>query len=64
MGVLWTLQSIQLGSFYSALLMAYGTYYYAISLRINIVLTVLVTIRLLQYRRTVMSSMLKEHARH
>ena len=65
MGVLWTLQSSQPGlSFYSALPMAYGTSYYAISLSINIVLTILITIRLLQYRRTVMASMPEEHARH
>lgn len=65
MGVLWTLQSSQPGlSFYSALPMAYGTSYYAISLGINIVITLLITIRLLQYRRTVMSVMSPEQASH
>ena len=44
--------------------MAYGTSYYAISLSINIMLTIIITIRLLQYRRTVMASMPEEHARH
>ena len=44
--------------------MAYGTSYYAISLSINIMLTIIITIRLLQYRRMVIVSMLKEHARH
>ena len=65
MGVLWTLQSSQPGlSFYSALPLAYGTSYYAISLSVNIVLTLLITLRLLQYRRTVVQAMSAEYARH
>ncbi|KAJ3528586.1 hypothetical protein NM688_g7979 [Phlebia brevispora] len=65
MGVLWTLQSSQPGlSFYSALPLAYGTSYYAISLSINILLTVLIMIRLYQYRRAVLSSLPAEHAKH
>ncbi|KAI0311178.1 hypothetical protein OF83DRAFT_779726 [Amylostereum chailletii] len=65
MGVLWTLQSSQPGlSFYSALPMAYGTSYYAISLGVNIILTILITIRLLQYRRTIISSLPADHAKH
>ena len=64
MGVLWTLQSSQPGlSFYSALPLAYGTSYYAISLSINIVLTILIAIRLFQYRRTILKSMSAEHAK-
>jgi len=52
MGTLWTLQSSQPGlSLYSALPLAYGTSYYVISLSVNIVLTVLITVRLLLYRR-------------
>ena len=52
MGTLWTLQSSQPGlSLYSALPMAYGTSYYIISLSVNIILTILITIRLLLYRR-------------
>jgi hypothetical protein len=52
MGTLWTLQSSQPGlSLYSALPMAYGTSYYIISLSVNILLTILITIRLLLYRR-------------
>jgi hypothetical protein len=58
MGILWTLQSSQPGlSFYSALPLAYGTSYYAISLGSNIVMTVLIMARLLIYRRTVMRSL-------
>ena len=65
MGVLWTLQSSQPGlSFYSALPLAYGTSYYAISLSVNIVLTLLITLRLLQYRRTVVQAVSAEYARH
>ena len=65
MGTLWTLQSSQPGlSFYSALPMAYGTSYYAISLGVNIVMTILITLRLLQYRRTVMAALPAEYAKH
>ena len=65
MGTLWTLQSSQPGlSFYSALPLAYGTSYYAISLSINIVLTILIVIRLIQYRKTAMAALPEEHAKH
>jgi len=65
MGTLWTLQSSQPGlSFYSALPEAYGISYYSISLSINVILTVLIVIRLLQYRATVMTSLPAAHARH
>jgi len=58
MGTLWTLQSSQPGlSFYSALPLAYGTAYYAISLGSNVVLTILIMARLLIYRRTITKSM-------
>ena len=66
MGTLWTLQSSQPGlSFYSAVPLAYGTSYYAISLGSNIVMTVLIMARLLIYRRTITSSLglSTEHAR-
>ena len=63
MGVLWTVQSSQPGlSFYSALPMAYGTSYYAISLSVNIVLSLLIVARLFQYKRTVARTMTHEHA--
>ncbi|KAI0033278.1 hypothetical protein K488DRAFT_48014 [Vararia minispora EC-137] len=65
MGTLWTLQSSQPGlSFYSALPMAYGISYYSISLSINIILTALIVLRLLWYRRTLMTSLPAAHARH
>ncbi|KAF9269447.1 hypothetical protein L218DRAFT_976554 [Marasmius fiardii PR-910] len=52
MGVLWTLQSTHPGlSMYSALPLAFGTSYYAISLGVNIIVTILITIRLLLYRK-------------
>lgn len=63
LGVLWTLQSSQPGlSFYSALPLAYGTSYYAVSLGVNVVITILITIRLFQYRRMIMRSLPGEHA--
>ncbi|KAF8079142.1 hypothetical protein FPV67DRAFT_98873 [Lyophyllum atratum] len=64
MGALWTLQSSQPGlSLYSALPVAYGTSYIAISLGVNIILTVLITVRLLLYRRTVMETLPGDNAR-
>src|ERR1700748_357938 len=52
MGVLWCLQSTQPGlSFYSALPLAFGTSYYAISLGMNALLTALIIGRLISYRR-------------
>ena len=63
MGVLWTLQSSHPGlSLYSALPLAYGTSYYAISLGVNILITILIVIRLFQYRTTVARSMPVEYA--
>lgn len=65
MGTLWTLQSSQPGlSLYSALPLAYGTSYYAISLSINVVLTILITIRLILYRRSIMTRLPEEYAAH
>ena len=66
MGTVWTLHSSHPGlSFYSAFPLAYGTSYYAISLAINIVLTILIIARLLIYRRTNMKKLdlSTEHAR-
>ncbi len=65
MGTLWTLQSSQPGlSFYSALPLAYGESYYAISLGVNIMLTILIILRLYMYRRRLLTSLPPEHARH
>lgn len=65
MGTLWTLQSSQPGlSLYSALPLAYGTSYYAISLGSNIVMTALIVLRLLLYRRTLIKRMTADHAKH
>lgn len=64
MGTLWTLQSSQPGlSLYSKLPMAYGTSYYIVSLSVNIILTILITIRLLLHRRTVTASLSDDHAK-
>ncbi|TFK42130.1 hypothetical protein BDQ12DRAFT_732849 [Crucibulum laeve] len=65
MGTLWTLQSSQPGlSLYSALPMAYGTSYYIISLSVNMILTILITVRLLMYRRRILRTLPEEHSRH
>lgn len=65
MGTLWTLQSSQPGlSLYSSLPMAYGTSYYAVSLGVNIILTTLITLRLLLNRRSLIAYLPKEHASH
>ncbi|KAF5383355.1 hypothetical protein D9757_008391 [Collybiopsis confluens] len=65
MGTLWTLESTHPGlSFYSKLPLAFGTSYYSISLGVNIVLTILITIRLLVYRRQMLDSLPPEHAKH
>ncbi|KAJ6491671.1 hypothetical protein C8R47DRAFT_436625 [Mycena vitilis] len=65
MGTLWTLESSQPSlSLYSALPMAYGTAYYAISLSTNIILSLLIIGRLISYRRTLLESLPKELASH
>ena len=65
MGTLWTLQSSQPGlSLYSALPMAYGTSYYVISLSVNIVLTILISARLLMYRRRVSTTLKIDSGQH
>ncbi|KAJ3484765.1 hypothetical protein NLI96_g5420 [Meripilus lineatus] len=47
-----------------ALPMAYGTSYYAISLGVNIILTILITTRLVLYRRSIMARLPAEYASH
>lgn len=65
MGTLWTLQSIRPGlSLYGRVPMAYGTSYYIISLSMNVLLTILITIRLLLYRRRIIATLPREHGRH
>lgn len=54
LGTIWTLQSSKPGlSLYSSVPVAFGTAYYMVSLSVNIVLTILITIRLYLYRRRV-----------
>lgn len=65
MGTLWTLQSSQPGlSLYSKIPMEYGTSYYIISLSVNIFLTILITLRLLLYRRRIIGTLAPEHGKH
>ena len=64
MGTLWTLESTHPGlSFYSKLPLAFGTSYYSISLGVNIILTILITGRLLVYRKQITDSLPAEHAK-
>ncbi|KAF9259321.1 hypothetical protein L218DRAFT_1059462 [Marasmius fiardii PR-910] len=63
MGVLWILQSTHPGlSMYSALPLAFGTSYYAISLGVNIIVTILIAIRLLLYRKYSRGSLADDHS--
>lgn len=48
---------------YSVLPLAYGTSYYALSLGANIILTVLIAVRLLLYRRRVLKTLPSDHAK-
>jgi len=65
LGTLWTLESSQPGlSLYSKLPMAYGTSYYAVSLSINIILTILIILRLYLYRRDLVQKLPPEFAKH
>ena len=65
MGTLWTLQSSHPGlSMYSKEPLAFGSAYYALSLGVNIILTILIVARLLMYRRTHLEHLPAEHAQH
>lgn len=64
LGVLWILQSSQPSlSLYSAHSLAFGTSYYSISLSVNILLTILIIVRLLIYRKKVMQILPAEHTK-
>ncbi|KAI9062691.1 hypothetical protein FKP32DRAFT_1612444 [Trametes sanguinea] len=65
MGTLWTLQSSHPGlSMYSKQPMAYGTAYYTLSLGTNVVLTILIIMRLLAYRRALLEHLPSAHSQH
>ncbi|VDB87196.1 unnamed protein product [Peniophora sp. CBMAI 1063] len=65
MGTLWALESSQPDwTIYSALPWAFGISYFTISLSTNVILTLLIIGRLLQYRASIMSSLLASYAKH
>ncbi|PPR03792.1 hypothetical protein CVT24_007472 [Panaeolus cyanescens] len=65
LGTIWTLQSSKPGlSLYSAVPVAFGTAYYMVSLSVNIVLTILITIRLYLYRRRVNKTLNPDYGTH
>lgn len=65
MGTLWAIESSEHGlSLYSPLPQAYGTSYYVISLCVNIILTILIAVRLIMYRRTLLATLSKEQVKH
>ncbi|VDB94881.1 unnamed protein product [Peniophora sp. CBMAI 1063] len=66
-GILWALSSSRTASpstLYPALPKAYGIAYTSTSFSINILLTLLITGRLLQYRANIMSSLPAAYAKH
>lgn len=64
-GVLWAVKSSTPGlSLYSQLPVVLGTSYYALSLGVNVLLTVLIAARLLAYRSAVTAALPAAHARY
>ncbi|KAG6911282.1 hypothetical protein DXG01_002121 [Tephrocybe rancida] len=60
LGVIWALQSSQPGlSLFSSIPVAFGTSYFAVSLSVNIVLTILISVRLLYYRHKIVANLPK-----
>jgi len=63
LGTLWTLQSAHFG-LYTWSSISIGTAYYAVSLGVNIILTTLIVIRLLLYRRELQTLLPEDRAWH
>jgi len=63
LGTLWTLQSANFG-LYTWSSISIGTAYYAVSLGVNIILTALIVIRLLLYRRQLRTLLPEDRAWH
>ena len=65
LGTLWTLQASHPGlSLYSKEPLAFGTAYFSLSLGANVILTALILVRLVMYRRTHLAHLPPGHARH
>ncbi|OJT13645.1 hypothetical protein TRAPUB_9834 [Trametes pubescens] len=64
LGAIWTLQSSHPElAIYRSVPLAFGTAYYAVSLALNVILTALITGRLLAYRRAHIALLPADHAR-
>ena len=61
LGVAWIFQSSR-RSLYSSIAIAFGTAYYMSSLGVNILVTILITTRLILHRREIMDILPPEHA--
>ena len=61
MGIIWTIQS---GQPSLSPTLTYGVAHFSLSLGSNIVLTILIVIRLLLYRRRLMESLPAQHSEH
>ena len=63
LGTLWTLQASHPGlSLYSKEPLAFGTAYFSLSLGANVILTALILVRLVMYRRTHLAHLPAAHA--
>lgn len=64
MGIIWAIESTKPGlSLYNLLPLKYGTSYYVLSVSANVILTILITVQLLIFRRRIIKSQSPEHGR-
>ncbi|KAF8191259.1 hypothetical protein BJ912DRAFT_964704 [Pholiota molesta] len=64
MGIIWAIESTKPGlSLYNLLPLKYGTSYYVLSVSANVILTILITVQLLIFRRRIIKIQSPEHGR-
>ncbi|KAF8974247.1 hypothetical protein BDZ97DRAFT_1751085 [Flammula alnicola] len=62
MGILWAIESTKPGlSLYNNLPLKYGTSYYVLSVSANVILTIIITVQLLIFRRRIMRTQSPDH---